>query len=404
MSSQPRWPQLDSLRALAALSVFCFHFAFVYGLLLGRALPIVGSDLAPYLRELGDAGVSIFFVLSAFLLYRPFAAARFRRQVPPAIVPYGVRRALRVFPAYWTALLVVALVVGVSGVTGANLAVYLGLLQAYTEDGLSGGISQAWTLTIEVAFYVLIPFWALALRRIPARSRRDFLLSEIGLISIGVAASIAWKLLAIQDLDEGASPFIPALISLPAFFDHFAAGMLLAVLSVAAPGRDAWPRPLARLARVPALCWLIALAALWGMAHAPAEVEGWGGNYLLHRELEVVLAAAILVSAVAAAERSSGAWRALTARPVVWLGTVSYGFYLWHLVVLSQLREWTGHSLGTLPFFVIAFAVTVLLSAASWYLLERHVIGLAHRLTRRPQVMTPDADLRRPGAPDAETG
>jgi peptidoglycan/LPS O-acetylase OafA/YrhL len=375
MTSGSRWSQLDSLRALAALGVFAFHLAFVYGILLGRELPVVGSDLTPYVRQFGDAGVSVFFVLSAFLIYRPFAAARFESNRMPSIGLYSVRRVLRIFPAYWVALIAVTIVLGTKGVFGWNLPVFAGLLQAYDGDTIAGGIGQAWTLTVEVAFYALVPVWALLLSRVPARTTRSFLMSELGLIALVAALSVVWKLVALQSLDDGSSPFTPALVSLPSFFDHFAAGMLLAVLTVAQPDK---------LRLVPPwLGWVIAAGALWGMAQAPAEIDGWGAQYLIHRELEVVLGLAVVSSGLALTERRTVSARLLATRPLVWMGVISYGFYLWHLAVLTQLFKWTGTSLGLVPFALIALAASIALGAASWYVIERPAIRFAHEWTSR---------------------
>ena len=149
-----RFPLMDSLRAIAALSVFVYHLAFVLGWfdegLAGR-----------YLREL-NLGVSIFFVLSGFLLYRPFVAARVEGEPSPALVPYAIRRVARIVPAYWVALTIIAIWLPVSGVfTAEGIVTYYGFLQAYDPDTITGGIGQAWTLTVEVSFYILLPILAL---------------------------------------------------------------------------------------------------------------------------------------------------------------------------------------------------------------------------------------------------
>ena len=154
-----RFPLMDSLRAIAALSVFVYHVAFVLGWfdegLAGR-----------YLREL-NLGVSIFFVLSGFLLYRPFVAARVEGEPSPALVPYAIRRVARIVPAYWVALTIIAIWLPVSGVfTAEGIVTYYGFLQAYDPDTITGGIGQAWTLTVEVSFYILLPILALGLRRV----------------------------------------------------------------------------------------------------------------------------------------------------------------------------------------------------------------------------------------------
>ena len=102
--------QIDSLRAVAAISVLAYH-ALYKGVLL--QLP-TGSPLSPWAAHL-DVGVPIFFVLSGFLLYRPFVRARLSGSEAPDTEAYGWRRVMRILPAYWIALVVV-------GLAGATIA------------------------------------------------------------------------------------------------------------------------------------------------------------------------------------------------------------------------------------------------------------------------------------------
>jgi peptidoglycan/LPS O-acetylase OafA/YrhL len=377
---------------VAALAVFAFHVSFLYGLTLGHELPVVGSSLAPYLALLGQAGVAVFFGVSGFLLYRPFAQARLEGAPRPATGPYAVRRALRIFPAYWLALLVITVWLGLSEVTSLRGAViHFGLLQGYVSGHVVSGIGQAWTLTIEVAFYLLLPLWAFALARVGARTRRAFLVSELAVLVGAVLVSVAWKAWAVHHLAEGGDWLVPSLISLPAYLDHFAVGMALAVVSVASVGVERPPRVLRLVDRVPWVGWPLAAVALWGMTRIHPKLEGWGVDYIAHRELELVLAIGVLLPAVFGLARPSLVHRVLSIRPLMWLGTVSYGFYLWHVVIATELEKRLGNSLGLVPYVAIAATAAAAVSAASWYGLERHAVGLSHRLTRRRAVMAAPA-------------
>src|SRR5258705_9063723 len=104
-----RFPHIDSLRAIAAIAVLGTHAA-IFG---GADGP--GSTSGHYAQRL-EVGVAIFFVISGFLLYRPFAAARAAGAAPPATGAYAWRRGLRIVPAYWLALTVSALILGTKGV------------------------------------------------------------------------------------------------------------------------------------------------------------------------------------------------------------------------------------------------------------------------------------------------
>src|SRR5207248_7970993 len=92
------FPACDGLRAVAAGSVLLFHVATSTGF-------VARSELGRYFNQL-DVGVDVFFVLSGFLLYRPFARAHLRGEEIPATRRYLVRRFLRILPAYWLVLTV----------------------------------------------------------------------------------------------------------------------------------------------------------------------------------------------------------------------------------------------------------------------------------------------------------
>ena len=142
---------MDSLRAIAALSVLTIHIALPSGLL------NTDSRFREYWGRL-DVGVAVFFLISGFLLYRPFVRARAHGQARPPTGAYAWRRALRIVPAYWLVLTVVALAFSLSYVfTGRGLWTYYGFAQIYENKTDIRGVSQAWTLCIEVTFYPSCP-------------------------------------------------------------------------------------------------------------------------------------------------------------------------------------------------------------------------------------------------------
>src|SRR4051794_15995274 len=109
----PRFPHVDSLRAIAALAVLGTHAA----LYAGAVHP--GSHVGRYAQRL-EVGVAVFFVISGFLLYRPYVAARVAGIDGPRVGPYAWRRFLRIVPAYWVALTISALALGTAGVFTAD--------------------------------------------------------------------------------------------------------------------------------------------------------------------------------------------------------------------------------------------------------------------------------------------
>ncbi len=124
-----RFPCFDGLRALAALAVFAFHSS---GITFGEGNLYAPHWVLNWLSQLGLFGVSTFFVISGFLLYRPFAKATLSGQPAPRWLPFWKRRFFRIFPAYWVALAVTVYVLGETPFTSLQEAVFhFGLLENY---------------------------------------------------------------------------------------------------------------------------------------------------------------------------------------------------------------------------------------------------------------------------------
>jgi peptidoglycan/LPS O-acetylase OafA/YrhL len=398
--SNPRFPLFDSLRAIAALSVFVFHLPLV-------ARMSIDNPVRPYLLVL-NVGIAVFFLISGFLLYRPFAQARYVEDRSPATVPYAARRALRIVPAYWVALVFVVLLVGKSGesvsadpiFTPEGIVRYFGFLQVYDPDTLFGGVSAAWTLCVEVTFYAMLPLWALAMRRIPCRSRRDFLRSELlGLAGLSVIG-LTWTAVAAPDTaTEAAAAFVsvnqiqPWLYVLPAYLAHFALGMALAVASVARADWPRQPRAVELIDRKPWLPWIVAAIAFALIANIDKLVESWTLRFLGTHVLQAVFAFGLLLPAVFGDPSRGWVRKLLANRVLLWIGLVSYGLYLWHVIVNVKLTDWGAlDSLPAAGFVAAALCLTLLAAAASFYLVERRALRFGRRVSHRRR--SQDADLR----------
>ena len=159
--------------------------------------------------------VPIFLLISGFLLYRPFAAARTRGRPMPSVLAYGWRRVLRIVPAYWVAVTLIGLWLGSRYLfyignppadifSGTGLLGYYGFTQIYSAETRFGGIAQAWTIDTEVAFYLALPLYCLLaywLMRRYAMSWRG----EVGLLC-GVIALSWWRRPRISSRPAAAVP------------------------------------------------------------------------------------------------------------------------------------------------------------------------------------------------------
>ncbi len=370
---------LDGLRAIAATCVLVTHVAFTTG--------TYSAGLAGALLARLDVGVALFFVLSGYLLYLPHA--RQRRGGRPALPvgAYLVRRVMRIVPAY---LLVVAVAFAVLPQTRARLSelpLYLGFLQTATPGHLVAGLTQTWSLGPEVAFYLLLPVWALLLRRLlPADGT---LRREVVPLAVIAFCGPLWLLL-VDGL--GWMHGTGALLWAPSFAAWFAAGMLLSVLRV---DREVGPDPSqARswlvLAAAPGACWVTAAALLVVAASpvggtlfpgpAPDGIAAVLTKNLLYTAV-AFLALLPLVLAPAAPGRLVGALGSATARAV---GRWSYSVFLLHLLVIEAVLRITGTVAFTgrfWPVLGLTFVLTLMLAAISWRLVEAPTQRAAHRWT-----------------------
>jgi peptidoglycan/LPS O-acetylase OafA/YrhL len=362
-----RFPLMDSIRALAAISI-----------LLGHALARAGvyeSDnwLGPYAARL-DSGVAIFFVVSGCLLYRPFVVALAAGEHLPSVAAYAWRRALRIYPAYWVALTVVLFASGLSvGLTlEEGYPQYL-LAQIYGE--YNSALPQAWTLCVEVSFYAFVPAFAALL----ARRRTGWLGSQIVAIGTLVLISLAWKLgLMHWDAQRGAQ-------WLPAYLDQFALGMALAVLTVWMSGEGSESRWPATLRRWSGVGWLVAGAAFLASTHIGLPSHFTAAWYLPMSDAQTLgrhalmslIGIGVAVPAVLAA--GGVVHRVLGWRPLLYLGKISYGIYLWQFLIFNQVLPAAPSFIHPYAWYSVGgFAATVVLAALSYRYVEAPAMRLRH--------------------------
>lgn len=391
-----RFPLVDALRAIAAIAVVGTHTAFFAGAY------AQGTDLGLWLARL-DAGVAVFFVVSGFLLYRPFVKAHLDDRPAPATGPYAWRRFLRLAPAYWVALTGAVVLLDLPGVfTADGVATYYGFAQTYREHTIGGGLTPAWSLSVEVAFYVFLPVWAAAVARVArgdraARARAH----ALGIAGLAVIA-LAWNVFLVAGTD--AVRVTPWLLALPAYWDHFAVGMGLALLTVWLEDRPQRGALLRLLDRAPGLSWLVAGAAYVVVSTQVGVGQVFfgpttGGDYLLRHLLYAVIGAGLVAPAVLGSPGRGAVRRVLAWRPLAWLGLVSYGIFLWHTTGLSLLHRWgladldVGHPYVRWAVFGVGFGIV--LGAASYYLVERPALRLK-RLVRSPTPVAEAEGLSEP--------
>jgi acetyltransferase len=316
-------PAVEGMRACAATGVVITHVAFQTGHSSGVAGRLFGRF---------DLAVAVFFALSGFLLWRGHAAAARGLGPRPRTGHYLRSRVVRIMPAYLVAVVVILSLL--PDADNASLTVWLAnltLTQIYVPLTLTGGLTQMWSLSVEVSFYLALPILALLGRRIPVRAR-------VPVIAALGALSWVWGLVPLAHADSGINP----LNWPPAFFSWFAAGMLLAewVYSpIGLPHRLARRRVL--MGAVALLAYLVAASPLAGPA---GLIPSTATQFAVKTAMGSVVAFALVAPLVL--DRLDTPHRVLGTTVMVTLGRWSYGLFVWHLAALDMVFP----VIGTFPF------------------------------------------------------
>jgi peptidoglycan/LPS O-acetylase OafA/YrhL len=377
-------PVLDGFRGVAAIGILLYHCWLLSG------EPALGGGPVRDILSAGFLAVTLFFVLSGFVLYLP--VARHGGAFGP-VRPYARRRLARVVPPYYAVLALCLLAwpllttADMAGRVTADAAFAHAMFaqqEARLLPGYDGALGFAvdpvvWTLSLEALFYLVLPLVAGWFWRWPWQA-----------VALAVAVGVAGRL-ALGDV-AGARAESVLLSAFPLHLADFAAGMGAALLYVRL-------RPSARAAAVVgcvcAVAALVAIAAAGG-ADAGAVRDGVRSNALLMALLPFAFAGAVLGLALAPA----GLRRAFEAAPARWLGTVSYGVFLAHYPLLLLARttldfEHDGSRGAFLALTAFALPASLLAGGLSWVAVERPARRWARASSRAAAIGrdAPGADI-----------
>lgn len=359
-SATDRVAALTGVRAVAALTVMGTHASYGTGLLTHGYVGLMGARL--------EVGVAIFFVLSGLLLFRPWVRAVADGSPPRSVRRYARSRVRRIVPAY---VVTVVLVFGIyqvrpvqpnPGHTWAGFWRNLTLTQTYSDAYftryLHQGLSQMWSLAVEVSFYLVLPLLAYLLLVVLCRRRFRPVLLLVGL-AVLVAVSPLWLVVLHTTgwLPVGAGAWLPHYLA------WFAGGMVLAVLNVM--GVRCYALAVLPLALA---CYLVVSTPVAGLTTAVSL----GLSEDLFKTLLYGLIATLVVAPPAL--RDDGWYtRLMGSGPAVWLGEISYEIFLLHVVVMDlvmvSVLRWPVYTGSAVVLWAVTLALTV---PAAW---------LLHRLT-----------------------
>ena len=409
----PRIAGIEGLRALAAGAIVIFHAFWLLAPagLLSRAIPI--QLLSGPLID----GVTLFFVLSGFLLWRPVASAIAGGRSLPSVRRYARNRALRILPAYWAVLAVAALVLASARLVPLSTPALVGavhdpallledalLIQELSPRTLSSGIEPAWSLSVEVTFYLLLPLLGLLAAWLAARagSRRHRIAAAVAPAGLLALVALAGKLVAtfVVPGQEGAFRDTWHSVLDRSFLTHadlFAAGMLVAVLHVEhANGRFVLSTRMRAIANC-AVAYAIPVAFVWYFA-----LPKYIGEPVTALLFAVIVARVVIHPA---GERPWGFVRLLERRPLVAAGTISYSAFLWSfpatVFIVKHRLAFGGNALWHVPVnYAIVVAAVTGLSALTYLVVERPALHLRRPgrlpLTANPRISSEIATVTTP--------
>ena len=381
-------PAVEGMRACAAMGVVVTHVAFQTGHSSGAIGRLFGRF---------DLAVAVFFTLSGFLLWRGHAAAARDLGPRPRTGHYLRSRVVRIMPAYVVAVVVILTLL--PDADHASPTVWLAnltLTQVYVPLTLTAGLTQMWSLSVEVTFYLALPVLALPIlallaRRLPVAARVP------AIAALGVL-SWAWGWAPLHS-GSGTNP----LNWPPAFFSWFAAGMLLAEWvhsGVGLPARIAQTTAgRLAMAAVAVVAYLIAASPLAG---PEGLVPGTPAQFAVKTAMGSLVAFALVAPLVL--DRVDTPHRILGTTVMVTLGRWSYGLFVWHLAALAMVFP----VLGTFPFtgsmptvLVLTLVFGFAIAAVSYALVESPCREALRRWEKREkpaeaQVIDTEADAIAP--------
>ena len=403
---EDRLPVLDGLRGLAIVLVVATH-SFLTGYRPALNVGPVAVGFEPLVLA-GSLGVELFFYLSGFVLFLPYAQATLGWRAPPTLAHFIDRRVIKIVPSYYLALLVTAALFYLPPDEAARRSLeifrHLAFVHPFWYESMFAIQSPFWSVGIEVQFYFLFPLIAAAMRRKPASTCMLLLLIGEGFRLWLRAAGLSQNFYYVSQL--------------PAQIDLFGLGMFSAYLFTRLDRPARRPRVeigagiVAALALV-AFVWLLNDLSHMTKVGSAGDHQAWQCDHRL-------IVGATLTFFTLGSLLAAPMWRRAVANPLLmWLATISYNLYLWHGAIVVQCTHtgfpcagiatpWLSDPNWGSDFFWSYLLVSLALATLVTYTFERPLLrlgtrGVFERVTRCIKTSGDDGNTRtaRPASPTA---
>jgi len=360
LGREERFESIDFLRGFAALSVIIYHVIELYG---WTSFPT--SGLLVWFR-VGWMGVDLFFAISGFVIGLSIFREIDRSGVKKYRRDFLVRRLARIVPLHYLTIIVFVVFISPGLLLenfSVNLISHLLFFHNFNQN-LHGAINGSnWSLAVEVQFYILMLFLA--------PWTRDARWWIIALVFIGIAW--VWRFLVVDIVhpasQSGYFPVFVAATQLPGMLDEFVVGIILARL-VRYYGRDRFlycgflVRVL--IAFFALLVFSVSMSVYWRYA------SFWDYKYMVGMWRTMIsISYAFIILFFITIRSDMLVWKLLY--PFSYVGTISYGMYLWHLPVILSLKR--VQSIGPEDALMWIVGITLVLSSGSWHFFEKPIIN-----------------------------
>lgn len=389
----------DGIRAIACLSVIFHHFAQKLAMYL-QPRPV--QELQSYFL-LGNSGVSVFFVLSGFLLSYPFWKQYIGGGTFPSIKQYAVRRAARIIPGYYVSFLICTLVVLLFNIPSEHT-----MIRAITGLTFTAGFhyvtffpneinSPFWSISFEVFCYFLMPAFMYGLFKITGKKRsfRKALLYWCGVFVVVIGLNQLVHIFFTPDNIRrgwdfgsigGAKYWMPNYNPI-GFFGHFSVGIIAAGISTILNFETERIKTLKKTGVfdfIGVLCFTGSVVLLWKMRGLPEFSFSFQNQPYYFPTYALLIGGVLTVT-----PQSKWFGNILDNRFFRYTAKVSFGLYIWHYFIMflistlwikaykdymgiADIRQWA----------IICSAVLVvsyIVSALSYKFIEKPVLDRVHK-------------------------
>lgn len=372
MEVAPKIPKINALtglRGIAALWVVVYH---IWSTLGEEDVTAYGINITPFF--LGEFGVDIFFVLSGFAVFLPCAHA-IHHHLKISWQAFFILRIARLFPAYHMQLLFIFLLFS-TGIYNSNITFFetlkhIFLLQNFPPKDSAKIIGVYWTLPVEFNFYLSIPILFFLIKR----------MGIICTVPIILSLCIAYRYMIFELYGAGEPALWLPINQLFGRLDEFIIGIGAAIFFTKFYKTNFYKK-------IADHDWLYIIFGMVGIVSCLYYYElNCGKNYYYdgHAALflfNTFLAASIGILIITLTAQGNFGTALFANRPIVFLGIISYGIYLWHCLILQLLlnsRKYFSfiNELNALQAFFIGIYVTIIVASLSYYFIEKPCLNLA---------------------------